>query len=202
MFLKRNFVEEVEGGILEYWLLPSPRLASDVVGLVVGSGWGQVWTLDYELNCLRVVGLVRGPREGEAGDDGLLTAVLGMGGRCRLSLTALVNITQIAREIPGKRNQDEDVCLKILKWNLKRKWTQFFQEPFLTSLDTEVLWTAGLWCSFFEFIRMCSLVRDTFIIFLSDLKFFTVNQNLSFYVSKVVTVMRSHVDHPQNHRHF
>ena len=89
-----------------------------------------------------------------------------MGGRCRLSLTALVNITQIAREIPGKRNQDEDVCLKILKWNLKRKWTQFFQEPFLTSLDTEVLWTAGLWCSFFEFIRMRSLVlfRSDFVI--------------------------------------
>ena len=40
MSLKRNFVEEVEGGIMEYWLLPSPRLASDVVGLVVGSGWG------------------------------------------------------------------------------------------------------------------------------------------------------------------
>ena len=31
-------------------------------------------------------------------------SLLGMVGRCRLSLTALVNITQIAREIPGKRN--------------------------------------------------------------------------------------------------
>ena len=44
------------------WILPSPCLASVVVGLAVGSGWGQVWTLDQELDCLRVVGLILGPR--------------------------------------------------------------------------------------------------------------------------------------------
>ena len=42
------------------WLLPSPCLASVVVGLAVGSGWQQVWMLfTEELDCLRVVGLVR-----------------------------------------------------------------------------------------------------------------------------------------------
>ena len=39
------------------------------------------------------------PREGDAGAGGLLTA--GDGRQGRLSLTALRNITHIAREIPG-----------------------------------------------------------------------------------------------------
>ena len=42
--------------------------------------------LNKELDCLRVDGLVLGPREGDAGDDGLLTA--GDGTQGRLSLTA------------------------------------------------------------------------------------------------------------------
>ena len=84
------------------WILPGPRLASVVVGLEVGSGWRQVWTLDDELDCLRVVGLVLGPHKDVAGANLLLTA--GDGTQCRLSLTAWWTSPNIAREIPGKRN--------------------------------------------------------------------------------------------------
>ena len=51
-----------------------------------------------------------------------------------------------------------DIWVEVQKWNLKRLWTQLFQEPFLTCLETEVLWTAGLWCSHLELMRMWSLL--------------------------------------------
>ena len=37
-----------------------------------------------------------------------------------------------------------------------------------------------------------------FLLFSDNLYFFTVIQNLSFYVLKVIAIMRSHVDQPQN----
>ena len=95
-------IEKVEGD--DCWILPAPTapcLASDVVGLAVGLGWGQVWTLNEELDCLRVDGLILEPRVGEAGADSLLTA--GDDGRQAQALTHCPDGHHpvVAREVPG-----------------------------------------------------------------------------------------------------
>ena len=103
---------------VDCWILPSPRLASDVVGLVVGSGWGQVWTLNEELICLRVVGLVLEPREGEAGADGLLTAGDGRQAQA-LTLCPDEHHPIVAREIPGLTEPRRD-------WDEGSGWNDIF----------------------------------------------------------------------------
>ena len=92
--------------IVNCWILPLPRLASDVVGLV-GSGWGQVWTFNEKRICLRVVGLVLEPHEGDAGADGLLTAG---DGRQVQALTHCPDEhhPNVSREIPGVSEQRWD----------------------------------------------------------------------------------------------